>query len=66
MGATGYTLASESPEAATLGVEDVFAEVSRHFSDVRVALNRVADRYLFPSGGDPVDRLLREVVGTAP
>jgi len=65
MGATGYTLASESPEAATLGVESIFAEVSKHFSGVRIALNRVADRHLFPSGGDPVDRVLREVVAKA-
>ena len=62
LGAAGYTLASESPEAQTLGVERLFTEVSDHFSSVRVALNRISDRYLFPSGGDPVDRLLRELV----
>lgn len=66
MGAAGYGMASESPEAETLGVGSVFTEVSQHFSRVRVALNRISDRYLFPTGGDPVDRLLREVVATAP
>jgi hypothetical protein len=66
MGQTGYTLASESPWATTLGLGQIFSEVSRHFSSVRIALNRVADRHLFPKGGDPVDRLLREVVSTAP
>ena len=66
MGATGYTMASESPEAKTLGVRPVFCEVSRSFTSVRVALNRISDRYLFPSGGDPIGRLLRGVAATAP
>ena len=66
MGVAGYAMASESPEAATMGVGSVFSEVSRHFSSVRVALNRISDRYLFPSAGDSVDRLLREIAATAP
>jgi hypothetical protein len=66
MGVAGYTMASQSPEAETMGVGAVFAAVSRHFSGVRIALNRVSDRYLFPGAGDPVDRLLREVAATAP
>lgn len=66
MGVAGYQMASESPEAGPLGVEAVFAAVSQHFSSVRIALNRVSDRYLFPTGGDPVARLLREVTATAP
>lgn len=65
MGATGYRMAAESPRAAALGVERIFDEVSTHFSGVRIALNRVADRYLWPGAGDPVSRLLREVVATA-
>ena len=44
MGATGYTMASESPEAKTLGVRPVFCEVSRSFTSVRVALNRISDQ----------------------
>ena len=59
MGASGYGLASESPEADALGVGKVFTEVAAHFSGVRVALNRVSDRYLYPTGGNPVERLLR-------
>jgi hypothetical protein len=65
MGATGYTMASESPEAQALGVAGVFTEVSKKFTSVRGALNRVSDRYLYPSGGNPVDRLLRQVAATA-
>lgn len=61
MGATGYRSAARSPEASALGVEVVLEEVGRRFGDVRVALNRVSDRYLWPDGGDPVGRLLRSV-----
>ena len=61
MGRTGYLLASESPQAAALGVNQVFEDVARSFTGVRTALNRLSDRYLWPGGGDPVNRLLREV-----
>jgi hypothetical protein len=64
MGSTGYRLASRSPEAASLGVERVLAEVGDHFQGVRAALNLVSDRYMYPTG-DPVSRLLREVVTRA-
>ena len=62
MGTTGYHLAAQSPEAASLGVDRVLHEVADHFSGVRSALNLVSDRYLWPRSGDPVNRLLREVV----
>jgi hypothetical protein len=58
---TGYLLASESPRAAALGVNQVFEDVARSFTGVRTALNRLSDRYLWPRGGDPVNRILREV-----
>ena len=61
MGRTGYLLASESPEAAALGVDKVFGEVARNFTGVRASLNHLSDRYLWPGGGDPVNRLIREV-----
>jgi hypothetical protein len=62
MGTTGYHLAAKSPEAAPLGLDRVLTEVADHFAGVRSALNLVSDRYLCPRGGDPVGRLLREVV----
>ena len=65
MGATGYRLASRSPEAQTLGVDRLLHEVAEHFGGVRTALNLVSDRYLWPQSGDPVNRLLREVVTRA-
>ncbi|MDH3223314.1 MAG: hypothetical protein OEO23_06330 [Gemmatimonadota bacterium] len=66
MGRVGYRDASESPQAAALGLEHHLRSVSDHFSGVRVALNRVSDRYLWRSGGNPVNRLLREVSALAP
>jgi hypothetical protein len=60
MGASGYDMASASPEARALDLDDVLSEVSTHFAGVRVALNRVSDRYLHPHG-NPVNRLLREL-----
>lgn len=62
MGATGFRLAAESPQAESLGVEGLLREVAKDFSDVRTALNRVSDRYLWPGAGNPVNQLLREVV----
>ena len=61
MGTTGYRLAAQTPQAAALGVDQAFGDVARRFSGVRAALNRLSDRYLWPGGGDPVNRLIREV-----
>jgi len=66
VGRTGYLEAARSPEASALGMEHHLESVAQHFSGVRVALNRVSDRYLWRSGGNPVNRLLREVSGRAP
>ena len=52
MGRTGYLLASESRQAAALGVDKVFGEVARNFTSVRSSLNQLSDRYLWPGGGD--------------
>ena len=61
MGTTGYRLAAESPRAAALGVDGIFSEVARRFTDVRTSLNRLSDHCLWPGGGDPLDRLIREI-----
>ncbi|MGI9628262.1 MAG: hypothetical protein ACR2QM_15620 [Longimicrobiales bacterium] len=66
VGRSGYRDASRSPEATALGMDHHLRAVGEHFSGVRVALNRVSDRYLWRSGADPVNRLLREVSGRAP
>jgi len=62
MGTTGYYLAAKSPEAASFGLDRILTDVGEHFAGVRCALNLVSDRYLWPRAGDPVARLLREVV----
>ena len=44
-----------------LGVDQLFGDVARTFTGVRASLNQLSDRYLWPGGGDPVNRLIREV-----
>jgi hypothetical protein len=61
LGATGYRAAARSPEATSLGVDQVLDDVGRRFTRVRAALNQVSDRYLWPEAGDPVGRLLRSL-----
>ena len=36
-------------------------QVARTFTGVRASLNQLSDRYLWPGGGDPVNRLIREI-----
>lgn len=61
MGATGYRKAAQTPHAESLRIEGILRGVAEDFSGVRRALNRMADRYLWPDTGNPVNRLLREV-----
>lgn len=61
MGATGFRRAAETPEAESLRIEAILRGVAHDFSGVRRALNRIADRHLWPDTANPVNRLLREV-----
>ena len=61
MGATGYRKAAETPHAESLRIEGILRGVAEDFTGVRRALNRLADRHLWPDTGNPVNRLLREV-----
>ena len=61
LGAHGYRLAAGNSEAATHGVAELYRSCADSFGTLRVALNRVADRHLFPATGDRIDRLLRQV-----
>jgi hypothetical protein len=61
MGATGYRLAADSPMAADHGLDGLFRLAADSFPDLRVALNRISDRYFFPASGGAVDRLLRQI-----
>lgn len=61
LGATGYRRAADSRDAADHGLQSVYRSCADTFRTLRVALNRISDRYFFPTTGDPVDRLLRQV-----
>ena len=61
MGASGFRMAAESRHAESLGMDGLLREMGRRFQAVRGGLNHMADRYLWPSSGNQVNRLLREV-----
>ncbi len=61
MGASGYRMAAASPLATQHGLDSVFSTAADAFPTLRVALNRIADRYLFPARASSVERLLRQV-----
>jgi hypothetical protein len=60
VGASGYRMAADTPHAARHGLDRLLRTAADAFPALRVALNRVSDRYLFPGGGS-VHRLLRGV-----
>jgi hypothetical protein len=61
LGSTGYRLASRYGEAEQHGISELYRNCADFFPALRVALNRVADRHIFPVKGDRIDRLLRQV-----
>ena len=61
MGIAGYRVAANSERASALGVDRLYRECADRFGELRVALNRVSDRYLFPTTAPSIDRLLRQV-----
>ena len=61
VGIAGYRSAASTDQARRAGLGEVLASVANHFGGVRLALNRVSDRYMWRTGGDPVEKLLREV-----
>ncbi|MEP7344538.1 MAG: hypothetical protein ABI877_04710 [Gemmatimonadaceae bacterium] len=60
MGRRGYELAAEHTLASRYGMRDLYVTVAERFPQVRVALNRVSDQFLFPNTHSP-DKLLRQV-----
>jgi hypothetical protein len=60
MGRRGFELAAEHRLAQEHGVAGLFQKVAQAFTRLRVALNRVSDRLLFPNDSSP-DRLMRQV-----
>lgn len=61
LGASGYRMAAESSLADRHGLAALYRTAADVFPDLRVALNRISDRYLFPGRGGSVNRLLRQV-----
>ncbi|HEX7117304.1 MAG TPA: hypothetical protein VF212_00855 [Longimicrobiales bacterium] len=61
MGATGYRLAADTTDAESWGLDRLYQTFADNFPALRIALNRIADRHLFPTRGDAVDRLLRQI-----
>jgi hypothetical protein len=61
LGATGYRLAADTVDAKRCGMDAIYGSCAEIFPELRMALNRVADRHLFPTAGDGVERLLRQV-----
>lgn len=61
LGAQGYRLAARYADAEQHGLDRVYRECADAFPALRIALNRVADRHLFPARGDRIERLLRQV-----
>jgi len=61
LGSRGYRLAAGSTEAEVHGLAGIYRHCAEQFPTLRVALNRVSDRHLFPATGDRIDRLLRQV-----
>ena len=60
MGRRGFTLAARHRLANTYGLEGLFSAMAERFGVLRVALNRVSDRLLFPQVNTP-ERLMRQV-----
>jgi hypothetical protein len=60
MGRAGFRLASDHRLAERYGLTPVLRTASERFPTLRVALNRLSDRMMFPNAVS-VDRLLRQV-----
>jgi hypothetical protein len=60
MGRRGFSLASQHRLASQHGMATLFAAAAERFPVLRLALNRVSDRFLFPHVSSP-ERLMRQV-----
>lgn len=61
LGAAGYRMAAESRLADRHGLSRLYHTAAEVFPELRVALNRISDRYLFAGRAGSVERLLRQV-----
>ena len=61
LGASGYRNAAISTDAARSGMNQVYISCADAFPDLRIALNKISDRHLFPARVESVERMLRQV-----
>lgn len=61
LGASGYRMAADTSDASRFGLDTLYRSCAETFPALRISLNRISDRFLFPRRGDPVTRLLRQV-----
>ena len=61
LGSFGYRLAARTADAEEHGLDRVYSQCAETFPALRVALNRIADRHMFPATGDRIERLLRQI-----
>ena len=61
LGSAGFRMAARFDAAERHGLDRLYAVCADRFPTFRIALNRVADRHLFPATGDRIERLLRQV-----
>jgi hypothetical protein len=61
LGSFGYRQAARCSDAGEHGLDELYRNCADGFPALRVALNRIADRHLFPATGDRIERLLRQV-----
>jgi hypothetical protein len=61
LGSTGFRMAARYRDAERHGLDRVYLDCADRFPALRIALNRIADRHLFPAKGDRVERLLRQI-----
>lgn len=61
LGAFGYRAAADSEWAHTFDLANLYRDAAALFRELRRALNRISDRFLFPRPAAPADRLLRQV-----
>jgi hypothetical protein len=61
LGSNGFRLAARYTDAEVHGMDRVYRSCADTFPALRIALNRIADRHLFPVRGDRIDRMLRQL-----
>lgn len=61
LGASGYRNAADFTASETTGLKQVYRTAADAFPHLRIALNSIADRHLFPARASSIERMLRQV-----